>query len=922
MAADPVIRRWGELSTLFDEAMDLDDARRTAFLDAVEARDADAAAALRTLLAAHERHAHVATLRDGAIGLALRAVEAPRLEPGARAGAYVIREELGRGGMGVVFRAERDDGQVRQEVAIKVLLGRELEPETLRRFLLERELVASFAHPHIARLFDAGETDTGAPFYVMELVHGEPITRYCDRRRTSLRDRLELFLVVCAAVQYAHGRLVLHRDIKPGNVLVTSDGTVKLIDFGIAKPLHSMSAHAVERTDTAFRYFSPLNAAPEQLTGETLGVGCDVYQLGTLLYEMLCGEPLFELAGLTPGQVERCMLENDPTAPSLRAACGSAANAQARGAAMPAELARSIRGDLDAIVAKALRKRTDDRYASVEQLVEDVRRYLDSRPVAATRGRVAYRVRKFAARHRGGVAVAALALAATGAFVAALLIQAERLAGERDAARHERDRADRVAELMVSIFRSADPRESLTSDMPIGKVLENGRRRLQLDRTTDPLLRARLNGLLADVYLELGDAQEAADTVDRVGTAYVSALGYQHEIEFALRRARIAQLAGDRETAARQTAKAIRFHQRLGDSEGRQWRAKLALYESSPSAGDPTGFFARLSKEMAAEASVDRSALIRVETAWARTLLRSGRLGAAQEVIARALKRFEPDFSKSARPAEAEASHRARMGGRAAYTSSDDPVATEARLVLADILASSPARLEQALSERVDVWRSQQRVFGERSTTAAYGELRVGQTLYLMGRDAHAKAHLEAACTTLVQQRAFPHWDLFACAVTRGDLYWATGDQRASHDQMVEAVRIADALGVDHTQHAVMARLRLGRFLAQAGDWDFAASLATYLRDVPLDPEHRGLASLYRAEILHRIGRHREARQEIVEAQRRFAASPPELIDLNSERTSRLSGRIVCALGPVPQACVATLRPTPPETQRQSSIRL
>ena len=395
--------------------------------------DAALAQALASLLAADARH-QAATARQRARVLqgSLEAIEAPCAEIGDRVGPYVLRDILGRGGMGVVFRAERVDGHVRQEVALKIVRRPLLDEAGRERFHRERQIVAGFQHPCIARMLDAGQTKDGSPYLAMELIRGPTITGYCYALKLDTRRRIEVFLDVCDAVHHAHTNHVLHRDLKPGNVLIGQDGLPKLIDFGIAKPLATLSGGAQQRTTTDHRFFSPSNVAPEQLLGEQVGVACDVYQLGTLLHELLCGTVVFDAEGLTPGQLEERIVEIAPEAPSAHAARATTATAHAHGVATPAALARALRGELDAIVALALRKSPQERYASAEHLADDLRRYLDGRPVAAMRGQYWYRMRKFLRRRALTLGAWTVVIIVVTGLVTALWVQAQQIAHAHD----------------------------------------------------------------------------------------------------------------------------------------------------------------------------------------------------------------------------------------------------------------------------------------------------------------------------------------------------------------------------------------------------------------------------------------------------------------------------------------------------------
>jgi hypothetical protein len=318
-----------------------------------------------------------------------------------RCGPYRILNTIGHGGMGAVYRAVRDDRAFDKQVAIKVLhIGMET-PESLARFRLERQILAKLEHPNIARLIDGGDTEDGQPYIVLEYVDGEPISRYCVRRNLTAEARLELFLKVCAAVEYAHRSLIVHRDLKPGNILVTPDGQPKLLDFGIAKLIDP----ELDRTATMFQAMTPEYASPEQVRGDAISTVTDVYALGIILYELMTGRHPYVLDRSSPSEIQRVICQNEPTAPGLG-------------------------NELDYVIRKAIRKEPERRYSSVEQLSQDIRRYLDHYPVAARPDSLWYRTSKYARRHRLGLAVAALFALALGAAFAAERRQAQ-IARER-----------------------------------------------------------------------------------------------------------------------------------------------------------------------------------------------------------------------------------------------------------------------------------------------------------------------------------------------------------------------------------------------------------------------------------------------------------------------------------------------------------
>jgi serine/threonine protein kinase len=375
------------------------------------------------------------------------------ISPGERLGPYEVERLVGRGGMGSVFLARRADGQFDQQVAIKVLRRDAAGEEPRRHFLAERQILARLSHPNIARVFDGGLTAGGRPYLVMEYVEGTPIDRFCDARRLGIRERLLLFSAVCGAVHYAHRNMVIHRDLKPGNILVTADGRPKLLDFGVAKLLAAGDEGAT-LTRTWWLPMTPDYASPEQVRGDPVTTASDVYALGVLLYELLSGHRPHQFGRRAPAEILRVLSEVEPVPPSHAIMTveegegqkGEFARVTPKGVAWarstdPRTLERRLKGDLDTIVLKALRKEPERRYGGAGDLAADIERYLEGRPVAARPDTVGYRLAKFVRRHRAATAVAATILLSLAGIAATMAVQAHLVA-------RERDRADRTAELL------------------------------------------------------------------------------------------------------------------------------------------------------------------------------------------------------------------------------------------------------------------------------------------------------------------------------------------------------------------------------------------------------------------------------------------------------------------------------------------
>ncbi|MBS1791791.1 MAG: serine/threonine protein kinase [Acidobacteria bacterium] len=410
---------------------------------------------------------------------------------GTRIGSYRIERVIGHGGMGTVYEAVRDDRQFQQQVALK-LIKRGMDSDFVRvRFLRERQILASLDHPHIARLFDGGTTADGLPYFVMEFVDGIPITEYCHRHRLTLDEKLKLFRDACAAVQHAHQKLVVHRDLKPSNILVTEDGTLKLLDFGIAKLLAAEPGEAITRTETALRMMTPEYASPEQVRGGAITTATDVYALGAVLYELLTERRPHQFATYSPAEIERAICETEAPRPS------EAARQQND---VPMKLARQLEGDLDNIVLMALRKEPERRYASVEQFSEDLRRYLVGLPVVARKDTFRYRAEKFVRRHKAGVAALALLVI----LAIALAVLAVRLARERDRANQAAATAEVVTQSLVSVFDFADPGKSHGNAITAKELLDQGAEKVVRDLKGQPLVQAKLMDTIGELYQRIG----------------------------------------------------------------------------------------------------------------------------------------------------------------------------------------------------------------------------------------------------------------------------------------------------------------------------------------------------------------------------------------------------------------------------------
>jgi eukaryotic-like serine/threonine-protein kinase len=415
-----------------------------------------------------------------------RRLDSPASHDGRRVGAHRIVRQIGRGGMSRVFLAERADGEFTQQVALK-LLRPGLDSEIDRhRFRAERQILASLNHPNIARLLDGGVSDDGQPYLVLELVDGTSIDRYCNERRLGVRERLELFVAIADAVQSAHRSLIVHRDLKPSNILVTKDGTVKLLDFGLAKLLEPSYGGAVSpMTASGHRWMTPEYAAPEQIRGTSITTLTDVYQLGAVLHEVLVGRPPFGTRGDSVHQLEAAILERELDA-----------------------LTGELRGDLDAIVRKALSKEPESRYASAQALADDIRRHLSGQPVVARRQTIRYRTRRFARRHRASVATVLAASTLLGVYVGTVIVDRGRVRSALAEAQAGTRKAEQVTDFMLGLFEAAEGGQSLRDTVTAKALLSRGLERAR-SLTRQPELKAQMLDVIGRIHTQLGEYDQA-----------------------------------------------------------------------------------------------------------------------------------------------------------------------------------------------------------------------------------------------------------------------------------------------------------------------------------------------------------------------------------------------------------------------------
>ena len=515
--ADVNKERWKKISLILDEALSQPRETRDTYISNVCGNEHGLAEEVQQLLAALDDVRDDEELMDihisgnnALIGSASNEETIPDIfQQGETIGRWKLKELLGRGGMGSVYRAERtDDSGIHQAGALKIIHKNLAIPSHIERFKIEQQILARLHHPTIAGFIDSGITADGIPYMVMEYVEGETVIEYCDRHRLTIDQRLDLFRNICRAVQYAHKQLVVHRDLKSDNILVTGHGHVKILDFGIAKllepDLFELSALV---TQSGQRLLSLEYASPEQISGEPVTTACDQYSLGILLYKLLTGLHPFDAENLSFRQLEKMILDKDPPLPGQRLSdCNAemlSVISQERNC-NPVNLIKSLKGDLDAITGKALRKDPEERYASIDNLVLDLERHQKGLPVLAIPDNRVYRVRKFIYRNRGIVIAASIILLTLAGGVMATLWQARQATINAVQAGIQAQRAEEVTVFMTDLFEAGDPEVAQGSDITIADLLDRGMEKaLNLDQ--DKILQLNVMSVLGRVFHNLGE---------------------------------------------------------------------------------------------------------------------------------------------------------------------------------------------------------------------------------------------------------------------------------------------------------------------------------------------------------------------------------------------------------------------------------
>ena len=519
--------RWEKIQSLFEEALELSPSERDNFLKDKCGDDKELFNEVITLLRADDNQ-H--SIFSGSAGDYI-AVDDASLD-GKIFGNYRAIKQIGAGGMGSVYLAERVDGHFEQMVALKVVKPGMNSNEIISRFEAERQILAKLHHPNIARLLDGGISELGLPYFTMEYVEGKPISEYSDEKNLTIEQRLALFKKVCEAVLYAHQNLVIHRDLKPSNILVQEDGTVKLLDFGIAKVFEEDDDQKFV-TRTAMRVMTPEYASPEQVKGETVSTATDIYSLGLILYQLLTGCPPYEVKTTSALEMEKIICLTEPPKPSIMVTKISLEGSQdvksttsgfitERRNTTISKLKKRITGDLDNICLMAIRKEPERRYSSIAQFITDIDNHITGLPVIARKSTAGYRTRKFVQRHKVGVIVATIAVLVIALVTTFYTIQ---LAEERDRAQLEAEKSKKVSEFLAGIFEVSDPEQSKGETITARELLDIGVKRIESELSDQPEVLANMLSVTGNVYKSLGLYEQALILLQRAYSINDSLLG-------------------------------------------------------------------------------------------------------------------------------------------------------------------------------------------------------------------------------------------------------------------------------------------------------------------------------------------------------------------------------------------------------------
>jgi len=797
-------RRWLKMSAHLDRALDLSPVERDAWLKELAASDSETHADLVAMLADHRKLRAEGFLDSSPL------TEGDASLSGVIIGNYTLISRIGDGGMGSVWLGRRSDGRYEGQVAIKLLNAALVGRGGEERFRREGIILGRLSHPHIASLIDAGVSNTGQPYLVLELVNGEHIDVYCDERRLSIERRIRLFLDVLAAVSHAHANLIVHRDLKPSNVLVNQSGAIKLLDFSIAK---LMEDNGVSRlTQDSGAALTPKYAAPEQVSGDPITTGTDVYSLGVLLYELLSGQHPYGADVRTSRDFTRAIVDEESLplrTAFLKAPLESRSLVAAQRATTPDRLARELGRELETILHKSLKKAAGERYGSVAEMADDLRRYLDDKPIAARPDTVRYRAAKFVRRHRRGLAAVGGVVAALVAIVAFYTMQ---VTTERDRARLQAQKASRVSELLTSVLLSADPYRD--PDTPADGVATPSARalldtlaaRINNELSDQPEVQAEMLTVIGRTYERLGFIDKALPLLERA-----LAIGRQ---SFRLPDARVAQTLNDLGVLQR----------RLGNSA-----AAVPLLTEG------------LSMRRALAGGDDKNVAVTLSE-YGRVLRDLGRLAEAEratrDALAMRIRIFGDEHRETATNksdlglllmdrgeiAEAERLFRENVATTERLLGAEHPNTVASKNFVGNVLAVKGDFAAAAQLQR-EVLIVRQRIFGSASPESAFAVTSLATTLEMQGRYQEAESLLSGAYDVVTAALGPENPRVVTIAIDLSRVRIARGQADGVVEMMRRALAVRQRIYPAGDWRIAEAQALLGASLAAQRSFDEAEAL-------------------------------------------------------------------------------------------------
>jgi len=820
--------RWRRLEDVLDAALTLEPARRNALLDERCSGDPELRREVEALLSRLDTAQKLLDSPPAAAAAALLAeARRPADDEGfeRRVGAYRLVRELGRGGMSRVYLAERADGEFEQRVAVKVLrpgLDSDLD---LERFRVERQILASLNHPNIARLLDGGVSDDGLPYLVMEYVEGEPLDRYCTSRNLTTAQRLGLFLSVVEATQYAHRNLVVHRDLKPSNILVTGEGVAKLLDFGLAKLLGPVyPASSPPTTRAGHRWMTPEYAAPEQIRGEGVTTLTDVYQLGAVLYELVSGRLAFGTRATSMHDLETAVLERDPP-----------------------PLGGELRGDVDAIVAKAMRKAPEARYTSAQELGDDIRRHLAGYPVQARRQTAAYLARRFVRRHSAGLTAATVMVALLATYVVTVAVDRDRIARALTEATAGTRKAEQTTDFMLGLFEAAEGGKALTDTVTARELLSRGTAQAR-ELSAQPELQAQMLDVIGRLHTLLGDYDQARPVLEEA---------------LAIRRRLYGETHADVATTLDNLALVASHKQDLPRAVALR-RQALAVRRAVSGDEDPRTIDAVHSLAFALHSADQRSEADTLFDQWMAAVSRHPPEITGQR--AARLTAFADLLTERQQPARAESLYREALSIQRRVFGNRHHVVASTLVAMAAVAKDNRLRLPEAdslLNEAIAIFRA---AYPDGHPELADALRWRGQTLNRLGRFTEAIDPLRESLAMHVRYLGPNAMDV---ANTETDLVYAlngVGQYTEAERLARDATRVYQMLFGDHNAMTYVARTFLGEALRGERRFAEAESLlvASYARF-----EHPNMVTArWRRDALNGLVRLYEAEGKPAEAER------------------------------------------------------